>query len=83
MNPFDRYNPRKPAGPVFQSEDRAEVERLGEFLHRCGYHPHFNFSPVFPGRFEPGFIFRVLVPENEIRAASEVTMRYERGEFVI
>jgi hypothetical protein len=83
MSPFDRYNPTKPAGPVFQSEDKTEMQKVGEFLHRCGYHPHFSSSPVVPQQFEPRFIFRVLVPENEIRAASEVVMRYENGEFSI
>ena len=83
MNPFDRYNPTKAAGLVFQGEDRAEVEKVGEFLSRSGYHPHFNFSPVFPHQFEPGFIFQVFVPAGEAHAASEIMMRYENGEFSI
>jgi hypothetical protein len=83
MNPFDNYNPAKPGGLVFHSGDKAEVEKVGRFLQRSGYHPHFNFSPVFPHQFEEGFIFRVYVPASEARAASEVVMRYENGEFSI
>jgi hypothetical protein len=83
MNPFDKYNPTKPSGLVFQTEDKDEVVKVAEFLHCSGYHPHLNFSPVFPQQFEPGFVFRVFVPGGEARAASEIMMRYEHGEISI
>jgi hypothetical protein len=80
MNPFERYNPAKPHVVVFSSEDKATVERVGEFLRSAKYNPHFNFSPTYSRKFDPGYIFHVFVPADEVRAVREVLANYEMDE---